>query len=540
MDPADYIRALRRRWAVIVAAVAIAVSVAWFTTTVVPVAVPTVTYEAEVLLIDTGTVSQGPSEFSSLDTMASLVTIRPVAERVAQELGYEGDPMTLAGRVRASTGEKSGILVIAAAGSDPRDAETLADTFTREFLGFLSDRKSKTIAREQQFLHEQLTEISKEIDSLERHIVAASGSERERLEADQSGKLFLYGSLQQSLTQLATSAAERDRLQIIQEATARTVTLEGFQAPRTITSRLILAGVLGLLAGVGLALLLERLDTRIQTRSSAEKHFGLPVLSEIPPMQPNGVGVGSIVTSSRPTSPASDAFRLLAASLTGPAHQDGEGEEVALSDQSDGRVILVTSGGPQEGRSSVVANLAAAFSQVGRRVLILSCDFRHPSLHDMFDVQNGTGLSDVLRRRWNGQPILGEHVRQTKLPGVSLVPSGSIPPRPSSLLTTPTMRNVLAEARREANVVLLDTPPMLLASDAAHLVEEVDTVLVVARAGKTTAEQAERVRDLLGRLGAPAAGVALNEARDLPLPSRRWLRLAHWWATVSNRLRRSA
>jgi capsular exopolysaccharide synthesis family protein len=213
---------------------------------------------------------------------------------------------------------------------------------------------------------------------------------------------------------------------------------------------------------------------------------------------------------------------------------------VPPSEQSDGRVILVTSGGPQEGRSSVVANLAAAFSQVGRRVLILSCDFRHPSLHEMFGVQNGTGLSDVLRRRWNGQPILREHVRQTKLPGVSLVPSGSIPPRPSSLLTTPTMRNVLAEARREANVVLLDTPPMLLASDAAHLVEEVDTVLVVARAGKTTAEQAERVRDLLGRLGAPAAGVALNEARDLPLPSRRWLRLAHWWATVSNRLRRSA
>jgi len=169
-----------------------------------------------------------------------------------------------------------------------------------------------------------------------------------------------------------------------------------------------------------------------------------------------------------------------------------------------------------------VANLAAAFSQVGQRVLILSCDFRHPSLHDVFGFQNGSGLSDALRRRWNGQSILETQVRQTALPGVSLVPSGSVPPRPSTLLTAPSMGKALEEARKLADVVLIDTPPMLQASDAAHLMGDVDSVLVVARAGKTTAEQAERVQALLGRLGAPVVGLALNEAWGLPVTRGRW------------------
>jgi capsular exopolysaccharide synthesis family protein len=537
MDPAEYLRALRRRWVVIAAAVGVALAVAWFTTSVVHVAVPTVSYQAEVLLLDTGTVSTTPAEISSLDTMASLVTIRPVAERVAERLRYEGDPMTLAAGVSATTGENSGILTIRAVGSDAVQAERIADAFTEEFLAFLSDRKSNTIAREQQFLLEQLNDLSKQMDNLEGRIDASFGGEKERLTAERNAKITTYGFLQQQFQQLNTAAAERDRLQVIQEATAETVTLEGFQAPQSTGSRLILAGMVGLFAGVGLALLLERIDTRIKTKLAAEKHFGFQVLSELPPVdaKPNGTGASGIITSSQPTSPSADAFRLLAASLAGP--QDGQSGQ-AKQAGGKGQVILVASGGRHEGRTSVVANLAAAFSQVGQRVLILSCDFRHPSMHTVFGFQNGSGLSDALRRRWNGQSILETQVHPTSLPGVSLVPSGSVPPRPSTLLTAPTMRKALEEARKLADVVLIDTPPMLLASDAAHLMGDVDSVLVVARAGKTTAEQAERVRDLLGRLGAPVVGLALNEARDFPLPRGRWPLSTQWSALVERVLRR--
>jgi capsular exopolysaccharide synthesis family protein len=534
VDPAEYLRALRHRWAVIVAAVAVAVLVGWFTSTVVPVAVPTVSYRAEVWVLDTGATVTAPGEISGLSTMASLVTIRPVAERVAERLGFEGDPMSLTARVAATTGEESGIMVIAATDAGPKEAERLAEAFTLELLGFLSDRKTEAIAREQEFLSKQLSKITKEIDSLDQRIELALGSEKDRLEAERNGRLFLYGSLQQQFQQLGAASAESDRLQIIQEATAQAVTTEGFQPPRSTASRVILAAVLGLMLGVGLALLLERLDTRIKTRQAAEKHFGFPVLSEIPPMAGNGGG--AIVTSSQPTSPAADAFRLLAASLgDSDAGQPAGMAPGEAPEHNEAKVILVASAASQDGRSSVVANLAAAFAQVGKRALILSCDFRHPTLHQMFGLQNGVGLSEVLRKHWNGEPILAAHVRKTSLPGVALVPSGSLPPRPSTLLTTPTMLEVLREARRLADVVLLDTPPILLASDAAHLVGEVDLVLVVARAGKTTAEQAERARDLLKRLDAPVAGLALNEARELLLPSRRWARLAEW-RTVALRL----
>ena len=537
MDPAEYLRALRRRWAVIVAAVAVALTVAWFTTSVVHVAVPTVTYQAEVLLLDTGSANPAPGEISSLQTMASLVTIRPVAERAAEALEYEGDPMVLAARVSATTGENSGILTILATGPNRREAVRVADVFTREFLSFLSDRRSQTIAREQEFLLKQLDALSKETEALDRQIAGASAGQEERLTAARNAKISTYGFLQQQFQQLNTAAAEVDRLQIIQEATAETITTEGFQAPQSTGSRLILAGMVGLLAGVGLALLLERIDTRIKTKLAAEKHFGLQVLSEIPPVKArqNGTGAGGIITSSQPTSPSADAFRLLAASLA--EAQNGEPSWMKKG-EGTGQVILVTSGGRHEGRTSVVANLAAAFSQVGRRALILSCDFRNPSLHEVFGVQNGSGLSDALRRRWNGQSILETHVRTTSLPGVSLVPSGTVPPRPSTLLTTPAMGKALEEARALADVVLIDTPPMLLASDAAHLMGDVDSVLVVARAGKTTAEQAERVRDLLKRLGAPVAGLALNEAMEIPLPRGRWRLPAQWRARAHKALGR--
>lgn len=536
MDPAEYLRALRRRWAVIVAAVGVAITVAWFTSTIVPVGVPTVSYEAEVLLLDTGTSSQAPSDISSLDTMSSLVTIRPVAERVAKRLEYDGDAMSLAARVQAFTGVDSGILTISAKGSDPGDSEQLANAFTEEFLAFLSERKSKANAREQGFLLEQINDLTKQIDAIEGRIERSGEEDRELLESERSAMISTYGFLQQNYQQLNSAAAEADRLQIIQEATAKTVTTEGFQAPRSTSSRLILAAIVGLFGGIGLALLLERIDTRIKTRLAAEKHFGMPVLSEIPPLEakPRN-GAGNIVTSSRPTSPSADAFRLLAASLAGP--QDGQ-SQVTGEAGGRGKIILVASGDRHEGRTSVVANLAAAFSQVGQRVLVLSCDFRNPGLHDVFGLQNGTGLSDALRRRWNGQSILETQVHETALPGVALVPSGSIPPRPSTLLTTPTMGKALEEARKLADVVLIDTPPMLMASDAAHLMGDVDAVLVVARAGKTTAEQAERVRDLLGRLGAPVVGLALNEARDLPLPRGRWLLPIYWGALAEKVLRR--
>jgi non-specific protein-tyrosine kinase len=178
---------------------------------------------------------------------------------------------------------------------------------------------------------------------------------------------------------------------------------------------------------------------------------------------------------------------------------------------------LVTSAAPGEGKTLVVANLAATYAELGKRVLVLSCDFRRPKIHRLFGVPNDQGLSKALEAG-NGRPILRGHVRSTSLTNVRVVPSGETPESAGELLTSRNMREALIEARKDADIVLLDTPPVLATSDASHLFPEVDTVLLVARAGKTTAEVAERSSELLRRMRAPVVGVALNGSTEEMVP----------------------
>ena len=148
---------------------------------------------------------------------------------------------------------------------------------------------------------------------------------------------------------------------------------------------------------------------------------------------------------------------------------------------------------------------------------MLSCDFHHPRIHQLFDVPNSDGLADALAARTEGG-VLNGHIKSTPVRDIRLVPSGVRPQSPAGLFSSDRMQVAIEEARREADIVLLDTPPLLTSSEVAQLFPMVDAVLVVARARKTTQELAERAGELLRRLDAPVVGVALNGATELPLP----------------------
>jgi succinoglycan biosynthesis transport protein ExoP len=291
------------------------------------------------------------------------------------------------------------------------------------------------------------------------------------------------------------------------------------------------AGVLGLLVGVGIVLLLERIDTKIRTKRAAEQHFSLPVLAEIPRLPWRDGHRVTVTAAEEPRSALADSFRLLEAGVSrlaldgerrGQKQPDeraipGAKEESPPREPSRSRTILVTSAGPGEGKTLVVANLAATYAELGKKVIVLSCDFRRPRIHRLFGVPNDRGLSEALEAG-NGSPVLRGHVRSTSLANVQVVPSGATPESAGELLTSRNMRHALGEARQEADIVLLDTPPILATSDASHLFPQVDTVLVVARVGKTTAEVAERSSELLRRMRAPVVGVALNGSTEEMVP----------------------
>lgn len=525
MEPVHYLRAFKRRWPVIVAAVVVAVAAASVTTeTVVPPGPAPTTYQATAVIWDSSSTSIGGGEppIAGLAALASLATLPDTAALAAEKLGYHGDPLKLREHVQAVPDRDAGFLDITGLSEAPREAERIAEAFAAGLVQYLQDLKA---------------DRNRRTASAIRHEIAALRLRGAALEQ--------ITPLQDDLRQLALNTAAPVGLTVIQHATAEPLPQTGFQPPRSRRSRLLIALAIGVLAGLALALVLERFDTRIRTRQVAEQHFGLPVLSEVPVMSRRERK--TVSTAARPTGSPADAFRLLAASVSLAANgqtgdTDGrgatppDGKAVVAANlasvlggfgkrtpvQPNGEkkgqpaTILVTSPGPSDGKTTVAANLAAAFAELGKRVLVLSCDLRRPLIHRLFGVPVVPGLSDVLA---NDGAFVGLQPVSTSVRNVTLVPSGGSPWSPGELLGSPRMRRVLEESRRRADVVILDTSPVLVGSDVAALLPQVDAVLLVAKAGRTRVELAERTADVLRQLGAPAVGVALNCAKEITMPT---------------------
>jgi Mrp family chromosome partitioning ATPase len=153
---------------------------------------------------------------------------------------------------------------------------------------------------------------------------------------------------------------------------------------------------------------------------------------------------------------------------------------------------MVASATPKEGKSTTSANLAAIFAESGQRVLVMNCDFRRPTLHRFFDVEN--------------QP---RHVLDTGIEGLMLVSDVSGPENPNPAHVTEQQRRIITNSQEHFEVLILDTAPLLSTNDATELMDLVDLVVVVGRVAQSTSDNAMRVRELLSRLDAPAAGVVM-------------------------------
>ncbi len=262
--------------------------------------------------------------------------------------------------------------------------------------------------------------------------------------------------------------------------------------------RVALGGLAGLLAGLGLALVWERFDTRIRTREQAERIFELPVLGVIPKIPRNRRRSGLVVTED-PVSAAAESFRMLQTDL-------------ALSGRGNGRpeAILLTSPSRLEGKEVVVANLAASFSEAGSSVALVAADSFDLSLPMLVGVPVQGKPTRTKRARsvsWRETSDAGGPATRTLIEGVSLLMNGVRPAmgngqaqRHADMVTT---------ARRLADVVLIDTPPVLLAHDAGRLSPMVDSVVLMCELGAVTAQDAHLAVEALRRVGAPLQGVIL-------------------------------
>ncbi len=320
------------------------------------------------------------------------------------------------------------------------------------------------------------------------------------------GLLDTYSQRQKEL-ELAVSSSKPDNL-IISNKAEKPGGPIGPQRNRNI----LIAFLLSLSAGIGLAFLLDYLDDSVRTSDDIGRYLGLPTLALIP-HQNNGdkrklnIGAGksggaissmALVSLEDNRSAIAEAYRHLRTSL------------LFSSAGKPPQTILITSSQPSEGKTTTAINTAITLAQSGADVVIIDCDLRRPRLHSHFAMENGHGLTNYLSGEKNTDNLLKTF---PNLPKLKVITSGPIPPNPAELLSSNEMKNLLQFLKGNYNHVIIDSPPAISFTDAAILSTLVDGVILVAMAGKSSIHLIRRFKQRLGTIGARIYGVVLNGVR---------------------------
>jgi capsular exopolysaccharide synthesis family protein len=511
VESIEYLKAVTRRWKIVLAVVLVAIPAAWVFSpdNAAPVSQPQTeeTWKGTTHLF-TAPTSDGVRTPTNLETIVTLATLGDVPRRAAERLHYPGGGQALLSVVDVSADDSTGLLTITATGDSAHQANNRADTFTTQLLEYLKDRNLEQYRQ----IQNQIDAVTRKINHLPQHGGGDTGSGKGGGGSGELGELNLQLAYLQ--TQLNTvgagGGASGTGLEVLDRSSA--VLVGATTGPTRHIPKILwlLIGLgLGLAVGVVIALLFDRIDTRIRTREQAEMAFGSPVLAELPKIPRRHRS--EVVVSTFPHSQAADAYRLLAAAL------QLSGVREAPSPVEDGRhtatTVLVTSASAGEGKSTTVANLAAAFAEIGKSVVVFCCDLRRPTLEERFAFEGGWGLCDALL--WNERLRWDDIVHPTAIAGVKIVPSGRVPATSAGILSVPRMRTLLTDAATAADIVLVDTTPVLSSSEWTELLPAVDDVLVIARSGKTKADLARRAGHLLTMLKAPVTGVALNRVQTV-------------------------
>jgi polysaccharide biosynthesis transport protein len=273
---------------------------------------------------------------------------------------------------------------------------------------------------------------------------------------------------------------------------------------------IVVAFLLSLMAGIGLAFLLDFLDDSVKSIDDIDRYIHLPALALIPaarnekgrlpaPAEASGSNSSTalaLVTDVR--SPIAEAYRHLRTSL------------LLSSAGNPPKTILITSSQPSEGKTTTAINTAFMLAQTGAEVLIIDCDLRRPRLHANFNLSNARGLTNFLSGEAPIEDVIQSYDR---VPNLKLLPSGPIPPNPAELLGSEEMRKLLQSLSERFTHVIVDSPPAISFTDAAILSTFVDGVILVVHGGRSSRAVVRRARQQLLDVGAHIFGVVLNNVK---------------------------
>jgi capsular exopolysaccharide synthesis family protein len=262
----------------------------------------------------------------------------------------------------------------------------------------------------------------------------------------------------------------------------------------SVSRGLLFAGVLGLVAGIALALVLEALDDTIHTPEDITRDIDINFLGMVPLLD---TGVNELITVSAPKSPPAEAYRTLRSNINFSLLED------------PASMFLVTSAGSGEGKTVTASNIEGVFAQAGQSVIVVDTDLRRPTLHRLLHGDSSRGLTNILV----GEASIEDVLQDTHVEGLKLISSGPLPPNPAEMLDSDPMRRLIQDLKEYADIVIFDSPPAIVLTDAVVLSSKVERTILVAEAGQVTKEAFGEAVRLIRNARGNLLGVVLNKLR---------------------------
>jgi polysaccharide biosynthesis transport protein len=377
----------------------------------------------------------------------------------------------------------------------------------RERKGIIAQLESdyREAKQHEELLNKALDEQKGEVSVMSEKMIQYNILKREA-EANKA----LYDSLQTKLKEAEISSGlKSSNIRIVDPAMVPSAPSRPAKA-----RNIALAFLVGLVGGIGLALLREYMDNTVKTPDDIETLVGLPSLAVVPAFEGHEGTVTrsgffktassnghqkriELVAQHLPKSQMSEAFRALRTAL--------------LLSQADRppQVILVTSALPREGKTTAAANLAVTLAQLGDKTVLVDADLRKPGVGRLLNLGSAKypGFSSYLAGVSTLDVVIVPH---PLIPNLAAIPTGPLPPNPADLLSSHRLVEAIAELRKKYKFVVIDSPPIMAATDAVILSVQTDGVLLVVRSGQTPKEAFTRARELLVSVKAPMLGVVLN------------------------------
>jgi capsular exopolysaccharide synthesis family protein len=419
-----------------------------------------------------------------VQTQADLAHSPAVADGALKALRlHDRSPEALAAQTTVTPKPNSDFLIFTVIEANPNLSAPLATAFASSYTRFRRDLDTKAT-------RQALAEVQARLRTLKRSPANA-------------GLLNLLIGKEQQLQTL-------DSLQTANAFVTHKADSVAQVQPQPVRNG-VLGFLVGLVLGVGFAFLLDVLDTRVRSEEEIGEQLGLPLLGRLPAPPGKLQESYQLVTLAEPSGPRAEAVAMVRVAL-----------ELANVDR-EVKVIMTTSAVAREGKSTSVANLAVAFARGGRRVVLVDLDLRRPMLHRFFGLESQPGVTDVLRGAVPLEEALvrlpldalmeGAPVFDRGQGSLHLLPSGPLPPSPGDFVGTPSLGNILRELADDADIVLVDGPPMLPVSDVISATVNLDALIIVSRVAELRRPQLRELARLIRACPIPVLGHVVTDAR---------------------------